>query len=97
VRGDYCGDGQATTREGTLIDVYDSIGIQKSEPRKGMRFEAVWGPRGALCVSRTRVPENITLEALRQCPRLAKAALGTDCREERFAGNQEALLLNKSL
>jgi hypothetical protein len=47
-------------------------------------------------VSRTRVPENLTPEALRQCPRLAKAALGKDCREERFAGNKEALLFNKS-
>ena len=26
-----------------------------------MAFEAAWGPDGALCVARTRVPENVTL------------------------------------
>ncbi|MDY7231422.1 ADYC domain-containing protein [Hyalangium rubrum] len=97
VRADYCGDGQATTRAGTLIDIYDSIGIQKSEPKKGMRFEAAWSPQGALCVNHPRVPENVRLEALRSCPRLAKAALGEGCREEHFTGKKEALLFNKSL
>ncbi|MDC0711563.1 ADYC domain-containing protein [Stigmatella sp. ncwal1] len=96
VRADYCGDGQGTTRNGTWIDIYDTIGIQKSEPKKGMRFEAAWGPRGALCVNHPRIPENISLEALRRCPQLAKAPLGESCREKSLSSNKEALLFNKS-
>lgn len=95
-RADYCGDGQGTTRNGTLVDIYDGLGIQKPEPRKGMRFEAAWGPEGALCVNHPRVPENVSLEKLRTCPRLAKAALGERCTEALFKGKKGALLFNKS-
>jgi hypothetical protein len=95
-RADYCGNGKATTRNGTLVDIYDELGIQKSMPREGMRFEAAWGTEGALCVNHPRIPENVTLEQLRACPRLAKAPLGEKCTEEHFKGNKKALLFNKS-
>ena len=95
VRADYCGDGSATTRNGMLINIYDSRGIQKPDRAAGFDFEAGWTEHGAVCVRHTRVPENATLEWLaRTCPRL-REALGADCNEgaARRAG---AFLFNRS-
>jgi len=95
VRADYCGDGRAYTRDGTSIDLWDDRGIQKSESADdaSFSFEAAWGPDGAVCVARTRIPENITLEALKvACPRLAQAPSCTEA-TGRGAG---ALLFNRS-
>jgi hypothetical protein len=73
MRGDYCGDGRPYTRNGTLIDIYDRIGVQRSDNDPSLSFEAVWEPQGAVCVARTRIPEIITIDALAEaCPRLAK-------------------------
>jgi hypothetical protein len=54
-RADYCGDGRPHTRDGTLIDVYDRLGIQTRVERPDMVFEAAWGPEGAVYVSRPRI------------------------------------------
>lgn len=53
-RADYCGKGTSFTRDGTAIDVYDTLGVQTATGDASMRFEAAWGPSGALCVSRPR-------------------------------------------
>ncbi len=50
VRADYCGDGTGHTRNGTPIDIFDKIGIQRDEAAPGLTFEAAWGPDGAVCV-----------------------------------------------
>ena len=93
VRADYCGDGTPHTRNGTPIDIYDRFGIQQDEPKSGMRFEAAWGPKGAVCVARTRIPDVATLDqVLAACPRLRSAPTGAAC-SETVAG---ALLFNKS-
>lgn len=93
-RADYCGDGGATTRDGTAIDIYDSQGIQRSDPRPGMGFEAGWGPDGAICVARPRIPENVGLgELKRRC--LAGRTGPTACTEDK-AQAAGALILNKS-
>lgn len=97
VRADYCGDGRSWTRDGTLIDVYDRIGIQKADRREGMRFEAAWGNQGAVCVDHTRIPERLTVEQLQaMCPeRLALSSFG--CAEEVATANMnEALIMNTS-
>jgi hypothetical protein len=52
IRADYCGDGSANTVDGTLLNLYDGIGIQ--DDTEGWSFEAEWGPGGARCVSRAR-------------------------------------------
>ena len=81
VRADYCGDGVGHTKNGTPIDLFDRIGVQKDEPAGGMSFEAAFGPDGAVCVRRTRWHELLDLDALRaQCPRLA-GHLGEACDE----------------
>ncbi len=54
-RADYCGNGVSYTKNDTLIDVFDTSGIQL--PTVGdpsLAFEAGWGPGGAVCASRTR-------------------------------------------
>jgi hypothetical protein len=95
VRADYCGDGTPTTRDGTEIDIYDRHGVQQPASAPEFRFEAGWAPTGAVCVAHTRIPQNVTLEQLRQsCPRLA-AALGERCTEER-AAELGAVLFNRS-
>jgi uncharacterized protein YjbI with pentapeptide repeats len=55
VRADYCGSGVSFTKEGTLIDVFDTRGVQ--QPTAGdpsLVFEAAWTTTGAACVNRTR-------------------------------------------
>ncbi len=58
IRADYCGDGTSFTKDGTLIDMGDGVGVQSFETvsRPSFAFEAVWGPNGATCVSKTRYP-----------------------------------------
>jgi hypothetical protein len=101
VTANYCGD-HGTTRDGMLIDLYDSLGIQqRSEPADGddLRFEAAWGTQGALCVAHTRVPANITVQQLAEvCPRL-QGHLGEEaCNEDsaRSGTLGRALLFNRS-
>jgi hypothetical protein len=97
LRADYCGDGQSFTRDGTLIDLYDRLGIQKGEPTPGMRFEAGWGKDGATCVARVRIPEKVMLEELtRRCPERLAGHVGAGCTEERALQSPTTLLLNKS-
>ncbi|MBS0420734.1 MAG: hypothetical protein JSR66_23695 [Proteobacteria bacterium] len=86
VRADYCG-GHGTTRNGMLVDIYDSLGIMVRDPAgdtaAGVHFEAAWTPSGAACVAHTRVPEKITLQQLaKECPRLRGHIGGNDCSEE---------------
>lgn len=95
VRADYCGDGVATTKEGTAIDVYDRIGVQQRASGDDFRFEAGWAPTGAVCVNHARIAQNTDLDKLAaSCPRLAKA-LGTQC-DEASAAAAGALLFNRS-
>jgi hypothetical protein len=55
VRADYCGSGVSFTKNGTVIDVFDTRAIQ--QPTTGdasLVFEAAWTTSGAACVNRTR-------------------------------------------
>jgi hypothetical protein len=93
LRADYCGDGRAFTRDGTLIDLYDRIGIQTVDNALVASFEAAWGPAGAICVARTRVPDIVNLEGLgRMCPRLSGRLGPGSCNEN----VPDALILNRS-
>lgn len=91
VRADYCGDGIGHTRNGTPIDLFDTIGIQRDEVARGMTLEAVWGPEGAVCVRHTRLTDVLSAAALaQQCPRLA-GHIGEACGEA-----TPGLLFNRS-
>ena len=53
-RADYCGDGNPWTLDGTMIDVYDDLGVQTPVDDPQFSFEAAWGSDGAVCVNETR-------------------------------------------
>jgi hypothetical protein len=55
IRADYCGDGHAHTVDGTLIDIYDFLGIQSRTGLQSPTFEAEWTPEGAACVKAARL------------------------------------------
>lgn len=54
LRADYCGDGTPTTRDGTLVDVADNVGMETPAAPASWLFEAEWSPEGAACVKNTR-------------------------------------------
>ena len=96
-RADYGGDGHPTTRDGTMIDLYDRFGIQKADKEVPMAFEAAWGVDGAICVAHPRIPENISLEKLAErYPRLASHLGPATCAEEGAMRDPAALLFNRS-
>ena len=95
VRADYGGHGQAWTRDGTLIDVYDAWQIQSPDGVEGQELEAGWSPDGAVCVRHPRVPDHVSIEELeRRYPRL-RGRTGATCTEELARANG-ALLFNRS-
>lgn len=101
VRADYCGN-QGTTKNGMLIDLYDRLGIQrqaKSAGQDGLRFEAAWDTKGAVCVAHTRVPQNMTIGRLAQtCPRLRGRLGEVACTQIKAESDQlgTSLLFNRS-
>jgi hypothetical protein len=97
VRADYGGDGKPSTRNATLIDIYDRWGIQTTDGIGSMTFEAAWGVDGAVCVAHPRVPENISLQELeKRYPRL-EAHLGPAvCTEKIASHDRRTMLFNRS-
>ena len=53
LRADYCGDGKSWTVDGTLINVFDGLGIQTDAAP--WPTEAEWDADGAICLSHTRI------------------------------------------
>jgi hypothetical protein len=49
MRADYCGDGTPHTVNGTLINIYDNLGVQADEESWGMEGE--WDADGARCIT----------------------------------------------
>jgi hypothetical protein len=95
VRADYGGDGRATTRDGTVIDLYDVWRIQSPDRREDHDFEAGWAPDGAVCVRHPRIAEHVSLDELeRTYPRL-RGRTGAVCTED-FARAHGAVLFNRS-
>lgn len=85
VRADYGGDGVGHTRNGTPIDLFDRIGIQRDETAPGMTLEAAFDPDGAVCVAHPRLAGVVSLDDLaRQYPRL-DGHLGRQCDEHAAA------------
>jgi len=80
-RADYCGNGVSHTRDGTLINVWDTLPspgpIQaRGQTPMGMLFEAGWRTSGAVCLSHARWLLGGSLIAL-GCPdRLIAPGLG---------------------
>lgn len=97
VRADYCGNGTPHTRNGTLINIYDRFGIQRSESSPEMGFEAAWGPKGAVCVRKTRIQEIWRLSDISgSCGERLDEYLGDSCSEAAMQEAPNALLFNES-
>jgi hypothetical protein len=98
VRADYCGDGMPHTKDGTLIDLSDRLGIQREEgPSAGMRFEAAWSASGALCVAKTRLPGGSLQAIERECPSRLQGRVGpAACNADTLAGRGDALIFIRS-
>lgn len=94
LRADYCGDGTSFTRAGIRVGVSDRHGIR--DDHTDMPFEAAWGPGGARCLTRTRLPDLMPLdEVLAACPALA-ARVREDCSPEATRSDPEVRLWNRS-
>jgi hypothetical protein len=52
IRADYCGDGKSWTSDGTLINVYDNLGIQLDAA--AYKLDAEWVTTGARCIWKLR-------------------------------------------
>jgi hypothetical protein len=97
LRADYGGDDRPSTRNGTLVDIYDRFGIQAADMLPGLEFEAAWGPDGAICVAHPRIADNISLtELANRYPRLAERLGPVLCTEEAMRADPRALLFNRS-
>jgi hypothetical protein len=97
LRADYGGDDRPSTRNGTLVDIYDRFGIQKADRLPGQNFEAAWGPDGAVCVAHPRIADNISLADLAlRYPRLSDRLGPENCTEEAMRADDRALLFNRS-
>jgi hypothetical protein len=70
MRADYCGDGEPHTVDGTLVNLYDQIGIQ--DDADDWIHEAEWGPDGASCIS----PHNRHVEPVKCYDRLIRDDCG---------------------
>jgi hypothetical protein len=71
-RADYCGNGRSHTRDGTLINLWDTLPApgplqSRGEPVPGFLFEAGWSTSGAVCLSKTRWLE-LSPEVAAACP-----------------------------
>jgi len=96
-RADYGGDGQAHTRNGTLIDMQDGYGIQRFETQVPMAFEAAWGFDGAVCIARPRIADLVTLTQLAEhYPKLHDGLGPQACSEEQALRQPATLLFNRS-
>ena len=96
-RADYGGDGRATTREGMMIYWCDRYGLNLCAEDAPFAFEAAWGPDGAVCVARPRIPENVSLEQLAELyPRLKPHLGPAACTVDSAMRDPMALLFNRS-
>jgi hypothetical protein len=86
VRADYCGDGVSSTRNGTIIDVSDTRGVQTATNLPGFSFEAGWNENGATCVNHPRIA-GVVPSCFRDLPACASAS---------EAENRGATLMNAS-
>jgi len=98
-RADYCGDGVSHTKDGTMINVYDDLDIQRPDIIKNMVFEAAWGVDGAYCINHVRWPEGLAY-VQKVCPQrlTTKVKGGNHCPtfEQAQKNFPQALLFNDS-
>ena len=98
VRADYCGDGTPHTQDGTRIDIFDRLGIQRPDPEPGIPevFEAAWAPEGAAYLATPRWSDDVAA-VVAECPDTLKGRTPVGApltAEQAQARYPEALLFN---
>jgi hypothetical protein len=98
VRADYCGDGVSWTRDGTMIDLWDEVGVQRRDavPAAPEVFEAAWTPAGAAYLAVPRWSDSVDA-VVAACPDRLRGRTGRDLAlapEEVSRRFPEALLRN---
>ena len=85
-RADYCGDGVSHTRNGTEVNVWDTVASpgpieSKDATPDGFSFEAGWNANGAVCLNHPRWTDNDGLGDPWTCPdrTIASADSAADC------------------
>jgi hypothetical protein len=100
IRADYCGNGNSHTKDGTPVDVYDVLDIQKPTSNNSMAFEAAWEPGGATCINRLRWDDSLSA-IQKECPEKLKNILNKSatCSTAQIARHNwsASLLFNDSL
>lgn len=82
--------------DGTLIEVYDRLGMQVDTSTPGLSFEAAWNEHGAVCLRKTRIPEIATFEDIeKECPKKLRGKTGEENCKESF-DDPSVLILNRS-
>jgi hypothetical protein len=78
------------------VNIWDQRGIQARDSGGAtgkLTFEAAFGPQGAVCLGRVRVPQDTSVEeVVRRCPRLAAIPTGAACSEDAARHLPDALL-----
>jgi hypothetical protein len=87
VRADWCGDGQAWTVDGTLINLFDRKLVQTDT--EAWPAEAEWGPNGAICLNQQRVTQGELRGEL--VPSCAKARQTATCGAALTSSNSASL------
>ncbi|MBD2248113.1 ADYC domain-containing protein [Nostoc sp. FACHB-888] len=99
-RADYCGNGKSHTKEGTEINIYDILGIQKKALKKNMVLEAAWGPDGAIYINHSRWFETLA-DIYKECPKKLINRINNNgdytTKEKTSHIMSDALLFNDSL
>ncbi|MEP7126228.1 MAG: ADYC domain-containing protein, partial [Byssovorax sp.] len=90
LRADYCGDGRSWTVDGTLVNLYDNVGVQLDT--QAWKIEAEWTSAGARCTNKaplTRLsvsgltpPSCFAPKVSASCGDLAHFATGTTLMDE---------------
>lgn len=95
MRADYSGRGQAATRDGTLVEVFDTIGLRPIGSHDLRNFEAGWDEKGAVCVRHPRLRAAASLAQIESSSPRLKGRVGSRCTPER-AMALGAVILNGS-
>jgi hypothetical protein len=95
MRADYAGSGTSETRDGTLIYVFDELGVRPPEPNQVLEFEAGWDEHGAVCVRHPRIRALASLDQIEASSPRLKGHVGRSCTRE-AARALGALIYNSS-
>jgi len=89
LRGDFCGTGQPYTVDGTLLNLYDNVGVQADT--EAWAPEAEWTPSGARCVNSNNSARYLL--ALSKDPKCVRPIKTTSCGTSSFANG--AILIDE--